>query len=65
MATLNLINDPARSPNTNDRDGRNMQMHIAAYGCVFLAPGAAHAAQVVPVNPGWTAPTVAALKKNN
>lgn len=65
MATMNLINEPARFANTNDRGEGKKQMHIAAYGCVFLAPGAARAAQVVPATTGWTVPAVAALKKNH
>lgn len=67
MATLNLNNDLARSANTNVRDGQKDQIHIAAYGCVFLAPGAARPAQVVHATTGWTASAVAALnlKKNH
>lgn len=67
MATLNLNNNWVRSANTNGRDGQKDQMHIAAYGCVFLAPGAVRAAQVVSATTGWTASAVAALnlKKNH
>lgn len=65
MATLDFINDPVRSANTNHVDRRKERMHIAAYGCVFLVPGAARAAQVVPATPGWTVPVVVPLKKNN
>lgn len=65
MATTNLINESARFSNTNHRDEGKMQMHIAAYGCVFLAPGATRVAQVVPATNGWTVPTAPALKKNH
>lgn len=66
MATLNVNNDLVRSANTNGHDGQKGQMHVAAYGCVFLAPGATRVvAQVVPATNGWTVPAVAALKKNH